>query len=249
MSACSTSILVGRWTVVLEVSNVTGGYGNMDVLHGVSLSIRQGERVGLLGRNGVGKTTLMRCLAGLTKVRNGRIRFNGRDLTEASAHERARQGISLVPQGRWIFPALSVGENLRVASRASGRRAHLARMDFVLEQFPALVPKLNAFGGSLSGGQQQILALGRALMTDPKLLLLDEPSEGIQPSVVSEIEDHIIRLNKTEGLTVLLVEQNLEMAVRMTTRCYLMDHGQVMREIPSAQILTDKDLQHEYMGI
>ena len=216
---------------MLRLEGVAAGYGPTMVLRGVDLEVSEGEIVAVLGRNGVGKTTMLRTIMGHLPVREGRIVFGDDDIGRRAVHERARRGLAYVPQGREIFPALSVLDNLRVAAYGSRRS------------------KANDRGGSLSGGQQQILALGRALMTKPQLLLLDEPSEGIQPSIVAEIADIVRALNEQRGITVVLVEQNLDFAARLAGRAYLMDHGQIVRDLPAEDVLHDRDLQHEYMGV
>ncbi len=234
---------------MLKLEDVQAGYGRTTVLDGLSLEVAEGEMVALLGRNGVGKTTTLRAIMGEVGVTAGRIAFAGRDITRVPTHARARGGLAYVPQGRQIFPALSVAENLRVVGYAAGGRDWRARLDGLLKEFPVLAAKLDAPGASLSGGQQQILALARALMSAPRVLLLDEPSEGIQPSIVDEIATVVGELNRTRGITVVLVEQNLDFAARVATRAFLMDKGRIVRDLPSQQILEDRDLQHEYMGV
>jgi urea ABC transporter ATP-binding protein UrtE len=234
---------------VLRLEGVAAGYGPTMVLRGLDLEVREGEIVAVLGRNGVGKTTMLRTIMGHLPVREGRIVFSGDDIGRRAVHERARRGLAYVPQGREIFPALSVADNLRVAAYGSRRADAKDALEEVLAELPALRRKANDQGGSLSGGQQQILALGRALMTRPQLLLLDEPSEGIQPSIVAEITEIVRALNEQRGITVVLVEQNLDFAARLAGRAYLMDHGQIVRDLPAEDVLHDRDLQHEYMGV
>jgi urea ABC transporter ATP-binding protein UrtE len=234
---------------MLKLEDVRAGYGRTTVLDGLDLEVAEGSMVALLGRNGVGKTTTLRAIMGEVPVAAGRITFAGRDITRAATHARARGGLAYVPQGRQIFPALSVAENLRVVGYAAGGRDWRVRMHELLKEFPVLSEKLDAPGGSLSGGQQQILALARALMSVPRVLLLDEPSEGIQPSIVDEIAAVVSELNQERGITVVLVEQNLDFAARVATHAYLMDKGRIVRDLPSQQMLEDRDLQHEYMGV
>jgi urea ABC transporter ATP-binding protein UrtE len=234
---------------MLKLEDVRAGYGPTTVLDGLSLEVAEGDMVALLGRNGVGKTTTLRAIMGEVPVPAGRIALAGRDVTRVPTHARARGGLAYVPQGRQIFPALSVAENLRVVGYAAGGREWRARMRELLEEFPVLQAKLDAPGASLSGGQQQILALARALMSAPRVLLLDEPSEGIQPSIVDEIAAVVGELNRQRGITVVLVEQNLDFAARVARHAYLMDKGRIVRDLPSQQILEDRDLQHEYMGV
>ncbi len=234
---------------MLRAEGLRAGYGTTPVLQDLDLAVAEGDRVAVLGRNGVGKSTLLRALVGERPLMAGTISFDGQDVSRLPAHERARRGMAYVPQGRDIFPGLTVLDNLRVAAYGTRRRDVKALLDEVLDQFPVLREKADLPGAGLSGGQQQILALGRALMTRPRLLLLDEPSEGIQPSIVSAIAEHVREVNERHGITVVLVEQNLEFATRVATRAHLMDKGQVVRSMPCADVLADRDLQHEYMGV
>jgi urea ABC transporter ATP-binding protein UrtE len=234
---------------MLEIDGVHAGYGRTPVLHGISLHVAEGERLAVLGRNGVGKSTLLKALAGLVRVTSGRIEFGSENITDLPTHRRAARGIAYVPQGRDIFPTLSVLDNLRVAASATGVSDKRTLLDEVLQEFPVLAEKRSAAGGSLSGGQQQILALGRALMTRPRLLLLDEPSEGIQPSIVAQIADAIRRLNEDRGLTVVLVEQNLEFAASACAEAVIIDKGEVVQRVATRDALQDRALQHEYLGV
>lgn len=184
MSESSTPTSAGGRPPMLHIENITAGYGAGPVLTGLSLTVNEGDRIAVLGRNGVGKTTLLRAITGEVLPRAGTIRFGDRDITRDAPHRRARSGIAYVPQGRDIFPGLSVLDNLKVAAYGTGQKGWGAVLSGVLDEFPILREKAKLPGGGLSGGQQQILALGRALMTQPRLLLLDEPSEGIQPSIV-----------------------------------------------------------------
>ena len=234
---------------MLSVRDLHAGYGGITVLSGVDLDIGAGEIVAILGRNGAGKSTLLRAIVGLLPVRAGTIGLDGRgELTRLPAHARARAGLGYVPQGRQIFPRLSVLDNLRAAALAVGRDP-TSGVAAVLDEFPILKDKLRAQGASLSGGQQQILALARALVTQPRVLLLDEPTEGIQPSIVDAIAAHVREINTRSGVSVLLVEQNLEFAAELAARAYVLDKGAVVRELPPASVLRDLDLQHEYLGV
>lgn len=234
---------------MLQVESVTAGYGAGPVLTDLDFEVRAGQRVAVLGRNGVGKTTLLRAIMGEIRAKKGRVHYDGKDITGVPPHRRARQGIAYVPQGRDIFPGLSVLDNLRVAAYGTRRSRGQSRLDEVLDEFPILREKAKLPGAGLSGGQQQILALGRALMTEPKLLLLDEPSEGIQPSIVDQIGEHVRRVNRERGITVVLVEQNLEFATHVAEHAYLMDKGRIVRELPAKDVLADRELQHEYLGV
>ena len=232
--------------MLLKVEGIDAGYGEMSVLRGLSLELAPRQIVVVLGRNGIGKTTLMKTLAGLIQPREGSIALDGRDITRAPPSSRARMGMGYVPQGRQIFSKLTVRENLLVGIRAN--HLPLTAVDEVLEDFPALVPKLDSLGGSLSGGQQQLLALARALALRPKLLLLDEPSEGIQPSLVDEIRDILLRAKQARSLSVLLAEQNLDFAQALADRLYLMDDGRIAREVDRRKLLSDSALEREFLG-
>lgn len=234
---------------MLRTENICAGYESTPVLVDLSLDIRAGSRVAILGRNGVGKTTLLRAITGEIRLTAGRIWADDHELGRMPAYQRARRGIAYVPQGRDIFPGLSVLDNLRVAAYGVKHKNLKHTLDDVLDQFPVLREKAKLPGSGLSGGQQQILALGRALMTKPTVLLLDEPSEGIQPSIVDQIADHVRRINEEQNVTVVLVEQNLEFATKVADHAYLMDKGRIVRELPAKDVLTDRDLQHEYLGV
>ncbi|MFJ8742832.1 urea ABC transporter ATP-binding subunit UrtE [Embleya sp. NPDC127516] len=214
---------------MLEVAGLEAGYGRARVLFGVDLTVAAGSLVCVMGRNGVGKTTLLETIMGVLPVRAGRVRFRGRDITRLPTHERVRLGLGYVPQGHESFDRLSVRENLRVTREASGGR-DAGVPDEVLDLFPRLRPLLNRPAGFLSGGQQQQLAIARTLVTEPAMLILDEPTEGIQPSIVTEIEDVIERLHRERGLAVLLVEQYLDFAERLADRFTVLDAGVVVRE-------------------
>ncbi|MCW5621439.1 MAG: ABC transporter ATP-binding protein [Burkholderiales bacterium] len=231
---------------MLGVDGLCSGYGDSVVLDGLSLQVGRGTVVAVLGRNGVGKTTLMRTLSGLLPARGGSVTLDGVDITRLAPASRARMGLGYVPQGREIFARLSVMENILVGLRAANRPA--ARAEAVLEDFPALKPKLQHPGASLSGGQQQLLALARALVLEPKVLLLDEPSEGIQPSVLDEIQDVLRSVRAKQDLSVLLVEQNLEFAAALADHAYLIDRGRISREIEPSRLLDDPELFQEFIG-
>jgi urea transport system ATP-binding protein len=210
---------------VLKVERLDAAYGESQVLWSVALEVPAGRVVCLMGRNGVGKTTLLRAIMGLMPVRGGRIGLDGRDVTAWSPDRRARAGVGYVPQGREIFPHLTVAENLQISLLGCGRATS---MDDALDLFPALRPLLGRKGGVLSGGEQQMLAIGRALLTRPRLLMLDEPTEGIQPSIILEIEDAIRRIRSEMGLAVLLVEQYLDFAARLADSYVVLAKGAVV---------------------
>ena len=226
---------------MLAVERLDVAYGGSQVLWGVDLSVDAGQVVCLMGRNGVGKTTLLKAVMGLLPARAGTITLEGVEVTRWSADRRARAGIGYVPQGREIFPHLSVEENLRVAQLGCGRGHGL---DDVLELFPALRRLLARTGGVLSGGEQQMLAIGRALLTRPKLLILDEPTEGIQPSIILEIEDAIRRIKEDLGLAVLLVEQYLDFAERLADAYVIMAKGSVVAAGATRDLRPDQVKQH-----
>ena len=214
---------------MLQIQNLESGYGGATVLRGVSLRVEPGQVVCLLGRNGVGKTTLLKSLMGLLKAQNGSISFEGQNLTKASPDKRTRAGIAYVPQGREIFGQLTVAQNLELGLEA--RPDKIAQVpDEIFEMFPILREFLPRKGGALSGGQQQQLAIGRALAANPKLLLLDEPMEGIQPNVVEQIENAIHTLKKRGDIAVLLVEQSLDFATTVADYTYIFDHGKVVAQ-------------------
>jgi urea ABC transporter ATP-binding protein UrtE len=232
---------------MLEIHNLDAGYGRVAILSDINLVVQDGEIVGILGRNGMGKSTLLRAVIGLVRTWRGSIHFNEKDISHLPAHARSRLGIGYVPQGRMVFPRLSVRENLQVAAFAAGQRE--SRVEELLRTFPFLYEKATEMASGLSAGQQQLLAIARALATDPRLLLLDEPSEGVQPNLVAEVLERVRALNRTLGVSVLLVEQNLEFAVEAATRVYIIDRGQIAAEMPSNVLRDDERLQHDLLGI
>lgn len=223
---------------MIQIDQLNQYYGESHILWDVSLAIPAGSCTCLMGRNGVGKTTLLKTIMGILPAASGSLRFEALELTSRPAELRARLGIGYVPQGREVFPQLTVEENLRIGlpARRDGRRAI---PDMVFDFFPVLKQMLGRRGGDLSGGQQQQLAIGRALVLDPKLLILDEPTEGIQPNIVQEIGDILLRLNHEQGLTILLVEQKLPFARRVADAFAVMEKGSVVAEGPIAG-LTDE---------
>lgn len=220
---------------VLRVSGLWAGYGGTPILQGLEMAVGKGEIVGLIGRNGVGKTTAMRCLIGLVRASAGSIRFNGEDVTGRQADGRARLGMGYVPQGRDVFPRMTVEENLLVGELvggSGGRKLH----DLVYQRFPILKERRRQMAGTLSGGQQQQLAIGRALVGNPGLMLLDEPSEGVQPSIVQLICEALRAVRDELGTTLVFVEQNLDTILAIGERCYVMEKGRVTSEIPAGRI-------------
>jgi branched-chain amino acid transport system ATP-binding protein/urea transport system ATP-binding protein len=234
---------------LLELADVRAGYGVTTVLRGFNLAVGDREIITVLGRNGAGKTTLLRAIMGIVQLRSGSIRLEGQDISRLRTHERAQRGIAYVPQGRLVFPGLSVLDNLRVASYGTLQRDRSEALGQMFADFPVLGEKRRARAGTLSGGQQQMLALARALMTNPRVLLLDEPSEGIQPSIVDQIADTVRTMHQKRAISVVLVEQNLDFVARLATRAYVVDKGQIVGEFPANEILKNKELQREYMGV
>jgi len=233
--------------VLFSTSSLRSGYATGDVLQDVSITVEQGEVVGVLGRNGVGKTTLMKTLIGLLPVRAGQIIFRGEDVSALSADNRARLGIGYVPQGRGIFPDMSVHDNLRMGALINAANRSLD-FDLVFGYFPFLKERLRQKGGTLSGGQQAMLAIARALIGGPDLLLLDEPSDGVQPNIIQEIGGFIKSLNEERALTVLIVEQNIDLMQTVATRAYALDKGRVVAEVDRASIL-DTEKVAEFLAV
>ena len=230
---------------ILEARGLVGGYGGEPVLQGVDLVVRAGEIVAVIGRNGVGKTTLMRALIGLLPLTGGAIRFGGEQIEALGAHRRARRGLGYVPQGRDVFPRMSVEENLRVGAAVRGGVASIGPAYAV---FPILRERRRQAAGTLSGGQQQQLAIGRVLVGQPRLILLDEPSEGIQPSVVQEIARAMLALNRDTGTTIVLVEQNIDMIRAMAQRCTVMDKGRVVADLMPGD-LDDRETVRRHLAL
>ena len=232
---------------LLEVASARTGYGSSPIIQGVDMAIARGEIVTLIGRNGVGKSTMMRCLIGQLRLWEGSIRFRSQDVTTLPAERRAQAGMGYIPQGREVFPRMTVEENLTVGEMISGPTSRKLK-DLVFEYFPILSERRRQAAGTMSGGQQQQLAIGRALIGNPDLLLLDEPSEGIQPNIVEDISRIIVQINKDLGTTILLVEQNLDMIMSTTQRCYVMDKGRITAELAAAD-LTDREAVKTYLQL
>ena len=230
--------------MILQLENVDAYYGIGHILHGLSLGVGEGEVVALLGRNGAGKTTTLRCITGLTPPRKGDVRYKGRSIAGAEPHRISQMGIALVPETRGIFSYLSCHENLTIGRRPGSRW----QMENVLERFPRLKERLSNKGRELSGGEQQMLAIARALLTGPELLLLDEPSQGLAPLIVDAVMATIKSL-KREGVSMLLVEQNAEMALQLADRVYVIDHGTVVFEGTPAALMADRQVTSTYLGV
>jgi len=230
--------------VILEVKGIDTFYGLGHILHGLSLSVAEGEVVALLGRNGAGKTTTLRSVTGLTPPKKGEILYKGRNIAGLDAHRISQIGIALVPETRGIFSYLTARENLAIAQRKGSRW----QMDTVLGRFPALRERLESKGHLLSGGEQEMLAIARALLTGPDLLLLDEPSQGLAPLVVNAVMDTIRELKK-QRVSMLLVEQNAEMALQLADRVYVVDHGTVVFEGTPERLRADQQVTATYLGV
>ena len=231
---------------MLELRNVEAGYGASRVLQGINLTVKDGEFVSVLGRNGVGKTTLVRAIIGLMEKVRGSIRLDGTEIGGLKAHQRAIAGIGYVPQGRGILPKLTVRENLMLGTFANGK-GNGRITDWVFELFPILHQFLDRAGGNLSGGQQQQLAIARTLLSEPKIILLDEPTEGIQPNIVEQIEQVLIDLNRRHGKTIVLVEQNVKFARRASDHFVVMDRGSIAAQGPIGA-LSDQTI-HQHLAV
>src|SRR5512142_2455924 len=232
-------------TAALAVRDLHAYYGESHVLQSVSLEVAERESVSLLGRNGAGKTTTISAIVGFLRPRGGTVSVGGRDLTGCAPHEIARAGLALVPQGRRVFGDLSVRENLALTARAVAGAWDLPR---VLELFPSLGRRLESFGDQLSGGEQQMLAIGRALMRNPAVLVLDEPSEGLAPKIVDEVGAALVRLRES-GLAILLVEQNLALATRVAQRVYVMNKGTIVFSGTPEDLAASQDVEARYLGV
>lgn len=231
---------------ILEIDKINTYYFASHVLWDLSLDIEKGTVVSLLGRNGMGKTTIMRSIMGLTKAREGSIKFNGQEIRGADAHKIAKMGIGYVPQGRGIFPSLSVKENLTVCARGQDKK-NAWTLDRVYELFPILKERQNLYGNLLSGGEQQMLAIARALMTNPDLLLMDEPSEGVAPMVIKQIGDVITEIK--QDLTVFLAEQNFNMAVGVADHVYIVSKGEIVYSGLPSELKADEETKTKFLGV
>jgi branched-chain amino acid transport system ATP-binding protein len=230
---------------MLQVKDIHTYYGGIYILQGISMTVEPGAIIGLLGRNGVGKTTFIRSIIGLTPVRRGKIFFKGLDMTNFPSHKIFREGIGLVPQGRRIFASLTVKENLMIGVRKKG---HSRNLEKVFMHFPRLKERIHHRGKELSGGEQQMLAFGRCLMAEPDLMLMDEPSEGLSPLILKELAK-TIRQIREEGHLILLTEQNLSFALSVVTRVHLVSKGRIVYESLPEELLHDEEMKHRYLGI
>jgi branched-chain amino acid transport system ATP-binding protein len=232
--------------MLLEVSDIHVHYGKIAALKGVSLAVDEGEIVALIGANGAGKTTTLKTISGLRPLSSGSISFNGRDISKLAAHKRVGLGIGQAPEGRGIFPGMTVLENLQMG--AYGRKGSTTQdLRMVFDLFPRLAERRSQFGGTMSGGEQQMLTIGRALMTQPKVLLLDEPSMGLAPMLVNQIFDIIKEINE-RGTTVLVVEQNAHQALQLAHRAYVLETGEVLKSANANELLHDPEVRAAYLG-
>ncbi len=234
---------------MLEIRNLTVAYGAITALHGISLTVNAGEIVTLIGGNGAGKSTTLRAISGLIRPRSGQVLYRGMDVTGVPAHELVARGLSHCPEGRLVFANLTVDENLRLGAYLQHNRKRVAEeLDFVLTLFPRLKERTSQLAGTLSGGEQQMLAIARALMSQPQCLLLDEPSLGIAPLLVKSIFEQIVALNRTRGLTILLVEQNANLALEISHRGYVLETGRIILTDDAAALRINPDVQEAYLG-
>ena len=234
----------------LEIKDLRVHYGKIEAIKGISFHVNQGEIVTLIGANGAGKTTTLKTISGLRGVSSGSIIFDGKDISKMAAHERVHLGISQAPEGRGIFPGMTVLENLEMGKfHRKDRKNEMAEdLDLVYGLFPRLKERAFQDGGTLSGGEQQMLAIGRALMARPKLLLLDEPSMGLAPQMIANIFRIITEINKTQGVTILLVEQNAQQALQRAHRAYILETGNVVKTAAAADLLNDPAVREAYLG-
>ena len=234
---------------MLEVVDLKVGYGAIEALHGISFSVKQGEIVTLIGANGAGKSTTLRAVSGLVRARSGQVMFDGRPITSMPAHEIVKLGMAHVPEGRMVFANLTVMENLQMGAYLQKDKAVIAReLEYVFSVFPRLKEREKQISGTLSGGEQQMLAIGRALMSKPRFLMLDEPSLGIAPLLVKSIFEQIVKINRDHGLTILLVEQNANLALRVSARGYVLETGKITLSDNSAALLADPKVRSAYLG-
>ncbi len=234
---------------MLELKNVDAGYGTFQALFGASLQVRLGEAVGVIGPNGAGKTTLMRVISGLIRPRGGMITWEGTDLASVPAHRIVELGIAHVPENRRLFPRMTVEDNLRMgAFMPSARPKFAERLEFVYGLFPRMKERRNQLAGTMSGGEQQMCAIGRALMSDPKILLMDEPSAGLAPVIVQQVFELVRRIRES-GLTVLIVEQNVQQVLKVVDRAYLLEAGSIRMSGTAAELAASDIIREAYLGV
>lgn len=231
--------------ILLELNDVKSSYGKVNVLRNLSFRLYQGESLAILGRNGVGKTSTLKTIMGLLKCQSGTIQFEGKSINTISPYQIPRMGVGYVPQGRGLFPNLTVKENLYLGYKKEGSPD---LSDYIFERFPRLKERLNQQAGTLSGGEQQMLSIARILLMHPKIILLDEPTEGIMPILVSEIREEIKRINGA-GIGILLVEQNVQTAIRLCSRILVMDKGSIVFETKTDDVRSNPEILHEHLGM
>jgi branched-chain amino acid transport system ATP-binding protein len=232
---------------MLHIQNLTAGYGKVNVLHGISLDVYERECVALIGANGAGKSTTLRCICGLNEVRSGRIEFMGEQLNGLSGHAIVRKGITMCPEGRQVFAEMSVLENLEMGAHTRRDSEQLSDIERMLDLFPVLRQRAKQRAGTLSGGEQEMLAIARALMARPKLCIFDEPSLGLAPKIVEEVEQILMRI-KSMGTTIVLVEQNAAMALRLADRAYVLEAGEVVLHGTGQELKNDPQVSKAYLG-
>ena len=234
---------------MLELKSVDTGYGSFQALFGASLEVRLGEAVGVIGPNGAGKTTLMRVISGLIRPRAGQVLWNGEDLATVPSHRIVELGIAHVPEHRRLFPRMTVEDNLRMGAFMPAARPKFAqRLEFVYSLFPRMKERRRQFAGTMSGGEQQMCAIGRALMSDPKILLMDEPSAGLAPVIVQQVFE-LVRRIRENGLTVLIVEQNVQQVLKVVDRAYLLEAGSIRMSGTSAELMASDTIREAYLGV
>jgi len=237
---------------LLEIKDMAVNYGRIEALHGISLSVEEGELVTLIGANGAGKTTTMRAISGIRPLTRGSIFFDGQDITKMKAHLRVIAGIVQAPEGRGVFPGMTVQENLDMGHYGRTfptKSEYKTTLDRVYELFPRLAERRSQMGGTMSGGEQQMVAIGRALMARPRVLLLDEPSMGLAPMIIQQIFRIISDINKSTGVTILLVEQNAQQALSRSDRAYILETGEVVKTGPGPELLADPAIKEAYLGV
>lgn len=235
---------------MLHVNNICSFYGDVQILHGVSLEVHPGEMVTLLGSNGAGKSTTIKAICNINPIKSGEIIFNGNPIHKLPAYKLPDLGISLIPEGRHLFPAMSVKDNLLMGAYAQNDKVKIAEtLEEVVEYFPRLKERFNQLAGTLSGGEQQMCAIGRGMMTRPKMMILDEPSLGLAPVIVDQIFEILARLRKEENVTVLLVEQNAQLALENSDRAYVLENGQMSVSGPAEELLHSEAIQKAYLGL
>lgn len=232
---------------MLQVKNIYAGYGKADVLHGVSFHVEQGQCVSLIGANGAGKSTSLRCITGLMPIRQGSIEFEGVRIDQLSGHQIVRRGITMCPEGRQVFPTMSVIENLKMGAHTRRDNREASDLEEMLDMFPVLRKRSGQMAGTLSGGEQEMLAIARALMSRPKLCIFDEPSLGLAPKIVQEVGETLARIKQT-GTTILLVEQNASMALGLADYAYLYEAGEIVLEGTGQELMQNTEVSKAYLG-